>query len=307
MAYTADDLITAVKRRGRIPDDSFTDAEYLAFADEEMSTLLVPLVRSHVVEFFIKETDTAQINDVRDYRIPSRTQSGGLRDLTMVDANDNEFNVAYITLDDHYDFTNGGSVWWRNGIAFSIIGDHVRIMPTPTTTDNKIRFRYFRRPGRLVTVALAPKITAIDVGLKKITVGVGLVPSAWTTGDTFDLVQGSPNFDSLGDDLAVTTIAGDDITFTATLPTDLAVGDYVGLKEEASIVQLPSEFHPVLYSAVQVRALEALGDADGAGFAQAKMDREINSVSKLISPRVEGEHEPIINWRSPLREGSRWP
>lgn len=306
MAYTADDLITAVKRRGRIPDDSFTDAEYLSMADEEMSTLLVPLVRSHVVEFFVKETDTSFVINQKDYRIPTRTQSGGLRDVTIVDASSNEFNAAYISLDDHYDFQAGGSVWWRNGVAFTVIGDFIRIMPTPTGANNDLRMRFYRRPGRLVLVAAAPKITAIDTGTKTITVGSGLIPSSWTSSSLLDLIQASPNFDSLGDSLGQQH-SGDDITFTNTLPTDLAVGDYVSLAEESSIVQLPVEFQPILYSAVTVRALESLGEKEAAALAETKMLREMDSVSKIIAPRIDGESQPVINWRSPLREGSRWP
>ncbi len=93
-------------------------------------------------------------------------------------------------------------------------------------------------------------------------------------------------------------IAGADITF-ASLPTDLAVGDWIALAEYSPIPQVPFEFLPVLAQMTVIKALEANGDNEGVG--RAKKDLEVLQANaiQLITPRNHGEPKRIqpTRWR----------
>jgi hypothetical protein len=162
-----------------------------------------------------------------------------------------------------------------------------------------IRIKYFRRPGALVLEADAGVITAINTGTKTVT--LSSLPDGFTTSEEYDFVQSSPPFDTLGMDLAVTGISGNDVTFSATLPTDLVVGDYLCLAGEAPVPQIPVELHSLLAKRTNVVALEALG---GAGDPQLKVALTMLADAErrahfLTDDRDEGAPRYIINRYGP--------
>ena len=86
-------------------------------------------------------------------------------------------------------------------------------------------------------------------------------------------------FQSLGDDLAITAMPdSSSLTFTETLPTDLAVGDYVALAGKSPIAQIPYEAHHLLAQLGAIKVNEALGDMQGMQMAQSKYDILVNAM-----------------------------
>lgn len=79
-------------------------------------------------------------------------------------------------------------------------------------------------------------------------------------------------------------------------------GDYVSLAGETIIPQIPDELHSMLAQRVACRCLEALGDREGLGAANAKLAEMESKTAILINNRVEGSPQKVVNHNSPLRQ-----
>ena len=308
MPYRSDDLVSAVRMRCQLPtaanDGKFTDLNILELAYEELLTYVLPEIRKARGNYYVRSLDHAVASGVSDYSIPSRAQGASLRDVTYIDPNGNGWSIPEIPLEDSDYYKSSGSAWWSTAYAYTIEGNKVRLRPEPTR-EGTLRLRYYERPGRLVPVSEAMLITGFGAANKV----QGDVPASWTTANIFDSLSADPTFDTFGMDATaavVTAGVGGSIDFTDPYPSELAVGDYIALATESPVVQLTVELQPVLTSATVVRVLEALGDLQGVGVAQAKMERQMSQAVAHIQPRNDGEQPRIINRRGPLRFSRRW-
>ena len=68
---------------------------------------------------------------------------------------------------------------------------------------------------------------------------------------------------------------------------DIKAGDYVCQAEESPVPNIPTEMHPLLAQLTAVHILEALGDSEGLGNAQRRLDKMTKSVMELVDDRVE--------------------
>jgi hypothetical protein len=95
-------------------------------------------------------------------------------------------------------------------------------------------------------------------------VTVAALPSTIVNGSTVDFVQyKSPN-DLLAFESTITGVAGTVLTF-ASLPNDLAVGDYICLANQSPVPLIPEELHPVLTQAAMVTCLASKKDKSQEG------------------------------------------
>jgi hypothetical protein len=308
MPYRSDDLVSAVRMRCQLPtaanDGKFTDLNILELAYEELLTYVLPEVRKARGNYYVRSLDYAVASGVSDYSIPPRAQGASLRDVTYIDPNGNGWSIPEIPLEDSDYYKSSGSTWWSTAYVYTIEGNKVRLRPEPTR-EGTLRLRYYERPGRLVPVWDAMLITGFGAANKVF----GDVPALWTNGNIFDLLSADPTFDTFGMDataIVVTPGVGGEVQLTDAPPAELAVGDYIALATESPVVQLTVELQPVLTSATVVRVLEALGDLQGVGVAQAKMERQMGQAVAHIQPRNDGEQPRIINRRGPLRFSRRW-
>jgi hypothetical protein len=129
------------------------------------------------------------------------------------------------------------------------------------------------------------EIETINTGTNTIT---GTFPAAWTTSDVFDFISGYPGFENMDSDRAVSAVSTTSMTFSSSLPTGLAVGDFVCLAEESCFVQLPHEAHTLLVYMTVAACLEAKGDRDGLAAAQAKVEKSAGLLRAFLQERVEG-------------------
>ena len=141
MAWTTANLLTAVRRRCRIPDgaSAFSNAELLAIADEETLHTLLPVLRMVRQNYYVRVEDTAVVADQEAYRIPSRAQGGTIRDVTYLDPDGDEFEINPVSLEEYPALTRGTPVYWPNRRAHAIQGDQLLIRPIPTTATGSIR------------------------------------------------------------------------------------------------------------------------------------------------------------------------
>lgn len=284
-------LLPALKRRGLLPStvETLANSDYLELADGELQAMIVPLIMSVREEYFVTTLDTTLISGTASYNIPPRAIGGKLRDVLISDASSGFRQLDRIEPErvGNYGSTSGGP------IGYKLEGNYVVMVPSPGSNAGTLRQTYFIRPGRLVESTGAGEITGIAGSV----ITCSNVPTTFTTSLRFDLQKGTPGFQNLAIDRAisaVTTGAGGTVTLSAAPPSELVIGDFVCLANESVIPQIPVEFHPLLAERVVFKALEALGDPK-AVVAKQVADEMSTRALTLATPRSEGSARVIIN------------
>lgn len=285
MAWTSDDLIASAKRRGVIPiaQATWQNADFLAVADEEIQGYILPLVRRVREDFYAQASDFS-IADGADYRIPYRAVGGVLRDVHLLDSSGDVVHPPRITMDDLDD-----AAW---GVYF--FGNVVRFVNDGQVDSVTLRMIYYVRPSRLVLLAAAGVVQSFNVTAKTIT--LVSAPAAFTGGTSWDIVRARPGFEMLSLD-AAGALAGSTITFTAALPADLAVGDYVTIPEQSPVPQIPAELHTLLVERIVLRFCQGQGDTEGAQLSASIMTKMEADMITLISQRMGPLQSKILPTR----------
>lgn len=317
MPWTSDDLVAAVRRRAQLPDSTadgaIEDVDILQLADEEIALRLVPLVRRAREDYFTASTDVSVTSGTASYRLPARAQGAGLRDVTIIGPDGNEWSVPRIRLEDVGEYEQTG-----RSFAFVLEGNDIRLVPSPTTNDYTLRLRYHRAHPQLIPVSGAGGVFNVDATSFDVADTTALIYDARTqdtiapfSGIVFDLAYSGPPFGYLSADVTSTGVTSGGgfytVTYGASEPStanpDSAL--YMTWPGLSPVVSLPREVWPLLVSAVVARVLEVLGDRDAAQLAFGLYAREESNVIELLTPRVEGERIPIIDRHSTLRS-RRW-
>lgn len=307
MAYTTTDLLASVRRRAQLPaaNGALTTTDLLALADLAHQTVTSPLLRSVREEYGVITEDVAIVSGQRAYRIPTRAEAGSLRDVIAISTTTGaEVQLPYIPPEDRPFYREAASPWWDAPCAYTVEGNDLELLPTPTTqlaTAYTLRLRYYLRVGRFV------ETSACDVVSSYVSPVITTASaSVFTTGDQVDVIGASPPFRPrvINSD---TTISGTSVTLntaTAILEAPVA-GDYVCETDTTCVLQMPVELHKVLETATVAEVYRALG-------YQAELDREMallqgqmQAVRVLMEPRTEGGTRVILNPRSTLRRGRR--
>lgn len=277
MAFDTTRFLTQLNQTGCLPTGRFTDAELLAIGYDVLLSELVPLIIKIREEYYVKLYDSNITVSQAAYPIVSRSIGGTLREVKMIVGTD-ILNLLRVDLED-IKFVQVGTP-----DRFYVMGNDLNLFPTPSATANTLRQIYYIRPSKLVPVSETAVITAINTATKTVTI---TIPTGWTTANTFDLVRGSAHYDVLDLNLVATSVGAGVIIFTNTLPTSLAVGDYVTLADESCFPYLPPEGHTVLVQATAAAALETIGDPAAANVAaKALMLKE--NLKSVLSVRIQG-------------------
>ena len=80
----------------------------------------------------------------------------------------------------------------------------------------------------------------------------------------------------------------------ASLPSNLAVGDYVHLAEETSYPFIPTEAHGLLVHATAAELLESIGDREGLKIAEARVGKIKKDLETLFSTRIQGAPKDLF-------------
>lgn len=292
-SYSTTDFLASVRMRGSIPTTTSTNnvnsaANLLIMATEELHIKLLPLIMSVREEFYVATKDHAVTENQANYGIPSRASGMVLRSVHLVDGT----TVCELNPVDPEDVTTTAT---GTPEGYYLEHNNVVLYPTPNATSGTLRLRYFIRPSRLTTTTSCAQVSAINTGTNVVT--VGSIPSSWGSGTIIDFVDADAPYACHAIDQTISNVSGTDITFSD-LPANLAVGDWVALAEYSPIPQLPHEFLPVLSQMTVVRALEAIGDREGAMAANKVLTEPdvgmVASALKLITPRVHGAPKKVI-------------
>lgn len=299
MASTWTELLDDIKVRGAIPtsQSTYTEARLLRLANAAMGSRIVPLVDKVREKYYSYDVDWT-IVDGSSVLIPTRAVGGKLEDAFFINGTERQKAVLYW----EEEMSDSASA---PGSAPGIYLKRNRVFTLPSDGGGwpTLRMSIIMRPNDLVAQTSAAQITAINTGTKTLSFTSGTIPTSWTTASTFDLIQQKPHFDWLAIDQVITSVTTTAIIFSSTLPTDLAVGDWVSLAGQSTVVQCPLELQPLLAQEVANLCLKAQGDqvALKLGLEEAKMLEERALVT--ITPRVQNEGKKVTNRTGVLRRG----
>lgn len=297
VSYTTANLLASIKKRGGVPTSqaTFENEDFLRFANEELQMGVVPFLMAIREEYFVTSSDVALVSGQTSYNIPTRAIGGKLRDLVFVNTGNQIVSLSKIQVDQIPSM--GPNINSGNPNYFYFQGNYVYVLPMPNSGGGTIRMYYFLRPNDMVETSACGTIAGMDTTLHTVTLNA--VPSTMVIGTICDFVQALPPFQTLAQDSAITNVSSTTLTFSS-LPTGLAIGDFLCLAKESPVPQIPVELHPLLAQRVVVKCLESLGDREGMNFAQAKLDKMEIELRGLMANRVEGEAQKIVNPNSLL-------
>lgn len=162
--FTSDDLIAAVKRKISFPisQNTFSEADILAFANEEMFIAQVPSVLQYHEEYFVFRKSTPLVPNISRYGIPNRAIGMKLRDLMWSDASGNFFEMTRISASDKAFFQR--NIGANQAIhKFYLEGNDVVLTPSVVggVTGN-LNFFIFLRPNQLVANSRAATVQSFN-------------------------------------------------------------------------------------------------------------------------------------------------
>jgi hypothetical protein len=293
-SWTTADFLSSVRQRGNIPTTTNSanvnnSTNLLNLATEELHIKLLPLIMSVREEFYATHKDHSITANQAAYSIPSRASGMALRDVQIIEGT--SIRSLPPVDPEQISTTSTGSVE-----GYYLQHNSVVLYPTPNATSGTLRLRYFLRPSRLAQTSACAQITAINTGTSTVTVSA--VPGSWSTSTPLDLISANAPFQPWAIDQSPTGTTSTTITFSS-LPSDLAVGDWLALADYTPIPQVPFEFQPVLAQMTAMKALEANGDREGAKAAEKDLELLSMNALRLISPRNKGENKKVVAraWR----------
>jgi len=160
--YTSDKLVEAVKRKIAFPisQNTFTEDDILAFANEEMAISQVPAVMQYHEEYFVYRVQVPLVTSISRYAIPDRAIGMKLRDLFWSDSSGNYFEMTRISSDDKAFFQRNIGA---NQAIHKFYMENNDILLTPSVVGDpsgKLNFFIFLRPNQLVRDSRARLFTA---------------------------------------------------------------------------------------------------------------------------------------------------
>jgi len=301
--FSAQHLVEDLKLRVSMPTTQplYSTAQLVQLMSNELQDTIVPAITSAREDYFVQIVDVPIDVTTNRYRIPTRAIGGGLRDVVLLDASEQEVELPRLT----YDAIKNNPARTNNRLfGFYIENDSVVLFPEDlaNVAGYQLRFRIERLPGDLVLKSEASTIIAINPTLQQVT--VSSAPSSWTTSTKFDFIHNEPLFISLGDDYSINSIVTNVLTFDDPLPTDLALGMWVVETRFSPVPQIPYNAFGWLAQLGGVKALEGLTDPKGLDNAYAAATRLENKFIKTLTPRVKGStlkvnnRNGILDWSS---------
>jgi hypothetical protein len=161
---TSSTLISTVKREGMIPTNqsTFTDADFLAIANQEIRIGLLPSIMQYHEEYLARTSaPTPVVQNQNNYPIPYRAVGGKLREVFYLDTNNQLRSMTRINPDDrpYYQQTN----FQNRFIYFYFEGNEVVLVPdVGTNPTGSVLFTYYMRPNELVDESRVSTITNIS-------------------------------------------------------------------------------------------------------------------------------------------------
>lgn len=266
---TSEEIIASVLLRSGFPTDNyFTNAEMLTIMNDETKLVINPLVMRLQEEFLLQTKDYTIVSG-SSYRLPKRALGGKLRDVKIYDGT-NYQNLNRLFEEDR---ANNPVGYYLNRNSLELSGDF---------TAQTLRVTYYLTPSQLVLTTAIATIASIDSATQ---ITVTSLPTTISTNTQIDFIQSSGQYDLLAIDQTISSIAGTSLVFSS-LPTDLAVGDYVCLAGQSPVPTIPVDLHPVLVQATLCTCLNSKKDK-AIEIEGPKLAKLIETMEEMLQPRVD--------------------
>lgn len=292
--FTVTGLIDSVKLRGMVPSSQnlYTPDRILGIMNDFKDAVIVPWILSQRQDFFKEYLDIAVDTTTNDYPLPKNTIGEKIESIFFGSDGPaaGQWDFSPLVQGDTTDIYSKDFAA-RGRYAFYVRGDRFIVWPQPTDPSKVFRVFYYRRPNLLVDVPYCAKITVVNTGTNTVTV-TGK-PATWLTGATpgLDFIEGKPHFKALRENLAPTTVTGNDLQFSA-LPTGLAAGDYLCETGLSCVPQLPLEIWPFLVQGTVVQVLKGLGNPLWQA-AQDELKLTMSQAKNLVASRVDDQVKKV--------------
>lgn len=319
---TSDDLIASIERRILVPlnQSTFSEQDFLDFASEEMNLGIVPMVISNHEDYYVYPENVQLVANQTSYDIPYRAIGNKLKDVFLLDAAGNLFEMTRVQKSDT---TNSADVthYLSNNLSrFYVENNQVVLTCDADVVDPtySLKFTYYLRPNALVPNDEVSQVVSVDRNTGIITVDA--VPDKFLeqnldgSAKEIDFIKAKSPHKIMDYDVTVTAFDQNAATITmdpADIPADLAMNDIIAMSGETCIPQIPSDLHVLLAHRVATRILESLGDTEGLQNANQKLKELEMKSGLLVTNRVDDAPKIINNKNSPLRNGlnrrrNRW-
>lgn len=301
--YTAEGLISSCRNKYVNPNTQslFDDDNILAILDETQRSFIIPIISSVREEFWVTFNDQA-VSGAASYTIPQRAAGAILRDIVYVDPAGNEIDLQTLNPSQIK-----ASFPYGRQLPLYTFGYYMRddqVVPYPanaqTATGYTLRMKELRRPNNLTLSTNCGQITSIA---SSPTITLSFVDPAWTTATTFDIIKNNPQFTSISDGQAISAVGSTTITLSS-VPTGLAVGQWVAPTLMTPIPQIPYEMFPLLVQQAIVSMANSIGDSQASGLFAKERDLMRKDFTDLIAPRVQGGSKKVINRNAPSNWGN---
>ena len=158
-AVTADQPLARIKTRAQIPDAEGRLGSTAAAVDASIFTIVDDLLLTSAFRSIYDADDGRRIHTAANvsvtksqpnYRIPDRAWGSDLDAVLLVDSSSNEIPVHYVDRSEIWRWDQVG-LW--SSPRYTIMGNVIRLLPSPGDSTYSLRVRYLRRPSKLVKVA----------------------------------------------------------------------------------------------------------------------------------------------------------
>lgn len=299
--YDVEQLIETIKRACSVPTSqlTYTDADWAKMANDQLQTVVVPLVRSTREDYFVTFEDVLTPADGK-IPFPANAQGSTLRNVTYI-SQENPLvliNLPRIDLDvvagvGFYNF------WTLAG--FYIQGNDIVLYPnTSVPTNTPLRLYFHRRTLVLAAPEQYGQVQSVDPDTN--TVVLDFIPSDWEVGTSLNSVGSQPNFLITNEATEITAVSSPSVILTSV--EGIEVGDYLSGEGYSAIPQIPIEAMNYLAQNVATVALAGLGDNEGARVSNEIADKLKQALLVMISNRVDGSPKKVINPNGGLRVSS---
>jgi len=300
--YTTAGLVAAIKRRGSIPTNQqlFSDNDFIALANDELQSSIVPMLMAVREDYFITSKDVAVSSSQgtpATVPIPSDAVGQKLTAVSWVDGSGNLTNVPRLTMEE----VSGNFMDYTQSSGFYVKGNNIVLFPNLNNGTGTIRLSYVKRPLHLVATTQAGRIRSINTNTNEVT--LSNLPSSWVTGDLINVVSQLQPFDTIASSIVINGISSPTIVVSDI--TNLEVGMWIALDGNSPIPQIPVEAHITLAQATTVKCLEALGDREGMQAAEAKLKQNKEDLLTMITPRVDASPKKVTNAGNGILDWSR--
>ncbi len=316
-SWTAAELLRDVRQRARIPDGAadFPDDALLREATEALHSYagwaLQQAGEGRLVETTFRGSTTETYEGAyapgREMYLPPLAVADTIQSVAWVDdAGSRETSLRLVALGDlgHHDVPTASG----DPQGYVLLAGRLRIYPTPQAP-GRVRIQYARRLPTLVKLADTYQTNGTPTLQGSTVVWPVAVAHGYPNGTRVDVINPASPYRYAFVDVGVvgglsgTTSLGVDLPLTQ---AQRFTGTYtVSLAGTSPYVHLPLEFRKSFTDRVVAQVLRAVGDELGAASYERSSADDLGRVTEMLSPRVKGQREVVVNPNSLLRNRVR--